>query len=160
MNERSQVPVLDADDTVSVQRHAWWAILLMHRRLGLQLMDEELRSETGVDLATYDALMHIVKAGKPGIRMTHLAQDVYMSKSGLTAMVDRLEERGWLQRIPDPDDRRAIRITLTEAGLEKAREAGDVHLASIERHFSEHVSDAEASLIREVMERVTPPPSL
>jgi DNA-binding MarR family transcriptional regulator len=156
MNERSQVRVLDECGTVSVQRRAWWATMVMQRRLAFQIMEEELRDETGIDIAIYDALMHIIKAGEPGIRMTDLAQDVFMSKSGLTAVVDRLEKRGLLQRTPDPEDRRATRIRLTEEGQDIAGRASEVHLASIERHFTSRVTDTEAAIILDVMERVTP----
>lgn len=39
-------------------------------------------------------------------------------KPGITAMVGRLEERGWIERSPDPDDGRAQIIAITEQGLE------------------------------------------
>jgi len=156
MSQRSQIPVLDADDVVSIQRHAWWAVMEMHRKLALRLMAEELRNETGIDMATYDVLMHVVKAGDRGIRMTDLAQNVFMSKPGLTAVADRLEQRGLLRRMSDPEDRRAIRLTLTDRGLEIAQKASQVHLSGIENHFADHVTDTEARVILDVMRRVTP----
>jgi DNA-binding MarR family transcriptional regulator len=118
------------------------------------LLDDELRDRADVDLQTYDTLLHTYEAGESGIRMTDLAEKVVVSKSGLTALVDRLEERSLLQRIPDPEDRRATRITLTDRGLETFRKAAKVHVAGIQKHFTNRLTDAEATVIAEVLERI------
>jgi DNA-binding MarR family transcriptional regulator len=39
-----------------------------------------------------------------------------LSSAGVTSRIDRLERRGFVQRLPDPDDRRGVIIELTEAG--------------------------------------------
>ena len=118
------------------------------------LLDEQLRNETDLDLQTYDALLHVYEAGAAGIRMTDLARRVVISKSGLTTMVDRLELRGWMKRIPDPEDRRAIRIVVTKLGGDVFRSAARIHVAGIERHFSALISDDEARVIAETLERM------
>ena len=86
--------------------------------------------------------------------MTDLAQNVVRSKSGLTTMVDRLEDRGLLRRVPDATDRRAIQITLTPTGLESFRRAAEVHVAGIERYFVDHLSETEAEVVADVLERI------
>jgi DNA-binding MarR family transcriptional regulator len=86
--------------------------------------------------------------------MTDLAENIVRSKSGLTTLVDRLEDRGLLRRIPDADDRRAIRITLTPTGLESFRRAAEVHVAGIERYFVDHISETEAEVVADVLERI------
>ena len=118
------------------------------------LLDDELQMGSDLDLQTYDVLLHVREAGDPGIRMTELAQAVVRSKSGLTTLVDRLEERGLLRRIPDAGDRRAIRITLTATGLESFRRAAEVHVTGIERYFVDHISENEAEIVADVLERI------
>lgn len=120
----------------------------------MPLLDDELKSKTDIDLQTYDALLHVFEAGDSGIRMTDLAQKVVMSKSGLTTLADRLEERGFLQRIPDQEDRRTIRISLTEAGVESFRNAARIHVDGIERHFGSRVDADDADVIIRVLERL------
>lgn len=107
-----------------------------------------------MDLQTYDALLHTYEAGEVGVRMTELAQRVVLSKSGLTTLVDRLEERGWMRRIPDSADRRVTRITLTEQGVEAFRSAARIHVAGIEAYFASRVTDDEAEVIAETLERM------
>jgi DNA-binding MarR family transcriptional regulator len=41
-----------------------------------------------------------------------------LSSAGVTSRIDRLERRGLVRRLPDPNDRRGVIIELTEAGLD------------------------------------------
>ncbi|GAA4799951.1 MarR family transcriptional regulator [Lysobacter hankyongensis] len=47
---------------------------------------------------------------------TELARATELNPGAITRLLDRLEEKGFTQRIADPEDRRALRVTLTEAG--------------------------------------------
>jgi len=137
----------------SPELRAWRALMTVHGRLTPRL-DQELRAETDLDLTSYDALLHTYEAGAAGIRMADLADSVLLSKSGLTALVDRLEGRGLLRRLPDHTDRRATRITITDAGVAAFRAAAEVHLAGIARYFADRVTTAEAEVLTDVLERV------
>lgn len=86
--------------------------------------------------------------------MADPAERVVLSKSRLTTLVDRLEERGLVRPLPDPTDGRAIRIMITEAGLATFRSAAEVHLAGIARHSADKITDAEAETLLEILERV------
>lgn len=58
-----------------------------------------------------------------GLRLSVLASRAGMTAQSMGELVDDLERRGYLERRPDPDDRRAKRIYLTERGGENARVA-------------------------------------
>jgi len=146
-------PELGKRDEFGGRRRAWRAVIETYGTI-MPLLDEELRDGSDLDLQTYDVLLHVREAGDPGIRMTDLAQNVVRSKSGLTTLVDRLEDRCLLRRIPDAGDRRAIRITLTATGLESFRRAAEVHVTGIERYFVDHISETEAEIVADVLERV------
>ena len=51
-------------------------------------------------------------------RITELAADERVTQPAITLLVNRLEERGWVQRVPDPSDGRAVLVSLTPAGHE------------------------------------------
>lgn len=57
------------------------------------------------------ALLHI--AANPGIRPTQLRDHLGITSAGVTALIDRLAERGIVRRDADEDDRRVSRISLT-----------------------------------------------
>jgi DNA-binding MarR family transcriptional regulator len=51
-------------------------------------------------------------------RITELAASEAVTQPAITLVVNRLEERGWVRRGHDPGDRRAVLVTLTDAGRE------------------------------------------
>lgn len=66
------------------------------------------RTEVGV--------LHTLRAGPR--RITELAAEERVTQPAITLLVNRLQERGWVQRIPDPSDRRAVLVSLTAQGEE------------------------------------------
>jgi len=58
-------------------------------------------------------------AGQPyQLSPTRMAKGLMLSSAGITSRIDRLERRGFVRRLPDPDDRRGAIIELTDHGLE------------------------------------------
>jgi DNA-binding MarR family transcriptional regulator len=137
---------------MSVKGRAWRALIVGYGRLS-QRLDEALQRETGLELRTYDVLLH-VSEGEGGRRMGELAEAVVMSKSGLTALVDRLEGNGLLERRPDPTDRRATRICLTAEGAAAYEAAAARHREIVHELFFEHVTPDEAATMHTALERV------
>jgi DNA-binding MarR family transcriptional regulator len=60
---------------------------------------------------------------RAGTRLTELARRARMSKQGMMLVVDELEERGYVRRVPDPDDGRAKVVKLTARGRRCVAEA-------------------------------------
>ena len=70
----------------------------------------------GHDL-TYSQFMTIKQLAKGSTGVTDLARCAQLNPGAMTRLLDRLEERGVLERVADPNDRRALNIVLTETGL-------------------------------------------
>jgi DNA-binding MarR family transcriptional regulator len=49
-------------------------------------------------------------------RITELATDEGVTQPAITLLVNRLEQRGWVKRVPDPSDGRAVLVSLTAVG--------------------------------------------
>jgi DNA-binding MarR family transcriptional regulator len=56
------------------------------------------------------------RARTDGMTVKDLIEFLLVSRQNLTPVLDRLEDRGWIERIRDPDDGRSRRIRLTPAG--------------------------------------------
>ena len=54
-----------------------------------------------------------------------LAQLLFRSKHGITKLTDALESKGYVKRLPDPKDRRALNVMITRAGLDRLRRSTD-----------------------------------
>ena len=86
--------------------------------------------------------------------MNELAERILYSKSGFTHVVDRMEEAGLVRRVRPANDRRSILVVLTDAGTKKLGEARRHHRDGIERHFSQHLTDADIKILTRAFEKV------
>lgn len=126
----------------------------LHASLLLKaVLEQRLVEETGMLLADNEALLNVGHATEP-LRMSDIANRLVLSPGGATKVVDRLEDMGYLTRIPDPTDRRATLLQITEAGKEAMARNRAIVDEGLEAIWAEHVSDEEAQLIVDVMNRV------
>jgi DNA-binding MarR family transcriptional regulator len=77
-----------------------------------------------------------------GSRVTELAEEARMTKQSMGELVVYLEQRGYVERRPDPRDRRAKIVVLTEAGLRWA-EAAVERLGEVEDALAERIGGQE-----------------
>jgi DNA-binding MarR family transcriptional regulator len=82
------------------------------------------------DPTTLDLLVRLRLAPDRQLRGVDLCRQILKSPSHVSRMIDRAESAGLVYRLPDPDDRRAQRITLTDAG-EEAVETFVPHLVEV-----------------------------
>ena len=75
--------------------------------------------------------------------MNDLASNILASKSGLTRVIDRMEESGLVRRERPAADRRVVLVFITAKGLEKLHAARVVHRAGIGRHFADHLGQQD-----------------
>ena len=137
----------------SAELRAFAGLLSTHRRL-TELLDGELERAHGISLAEYDVLVSLAHAPGGRLRMAELADAVLLSRSGLTRLVDRLETRGLVERVRCRGDARGLNATLTDAGMERLREATPTHLASIQEHFLGHLGADDTMRLLEIWRRL------
>ncbi len=119
----------------------------------LDVMDAEMQRDSGIPIRWYDVLIHIENE-PDGMRMNELASQILTSKSGLTRVIDRMEEEGLVRRVRPGHDRRAILVVLTEKGTETMERARALHREGIERHFSRHLTDAETRTLARAFAKI------
>ncbi|MGY0233831.1 MarR family winged helix-turn-helix transcriptional regulator [Longispora urticae] len=84
----------------------------------------------GIGRGEFDVLGTLRRTGEPyTLAPKALTETLMLTSGGMTGRLDRLERAGLIARSPDPDDRRALRITLTAEGLRVVEEAVGVGLA-------------------------------
>jgi DNA-binding MarR family transcriptional regulator len=107
---------------------AWEALLTAHAVLMKEFAAEDIWRE--VSMREYDVLYTLSKCRGP-LRIGELSQHVLLSQPALSRMVERLVERGFVERRADPEDGRGVRLTLTAAGRDKQRQVGRRHARSV-----------------------------
>lgn len=133
---------------------AWIAFLRAHAAVARRL-EAELQAARGISLAEYDALVHLACADERRLRMSELADEVLLSRSGVSRLVDRLESSGLVERAVCPSDARVAWATLTPAGLEALRAAAPVHLRGVEAHFLDAMKADDREALARALEAVT-----
>jgi DNA-binding MarR family transcriptional regulator len=131
----------------------WRAFLLAHARV-VRRLDEELRAEHDLTIGEYDALLTIAQAPERRIRMRHLADEVILSKSGVTRLIDRLVDDGLVERSACLSDARGAEAVLTDRGMARLRAASKTHLRGIDEHFLTVLDATELSAIERTMSSI------
>lgn len=122
------------------------AIAELHRRLAAE-GHREIRPGHGCVFRFIDV---------EGSRLTDIAHRAGMTKQAVGEVVGDLERLGYVERVADPEDRRAKTIRLTERGW-AAQEAAFRIFADIERRWAERVGAERMALLRETLEEILAP---
>jgi DNA-binding MarR family transcriptional regulator len=85
-----------------------------------------------------------------GSRLTDLAERAQITKQSMGYLVDYLEERGYLERRPDPTDRRAALVCLTERGWAQVRAALAI-IAALEAEWTRALGKKRMEQLRELL---------
>src|SRR5436190_20253361 len=105
---------------------AWRALLNVHARLTEHI--EQALTDAGLPpLSWYDVLWALYRAPGKSLRMGQLAENVTISRSGLTRLVDRIEAAALLERRPAAGDRRAVEVAITPEGSRLLRRMWPVY---------------------------------
>jgi DNA-binding MarR family transcriptional regulator len=134
---------------------AWRGLLRAHACLAKRL-DAELDRSHRLPMSSYEVLNHLHDASRGRMRMGDLADQVQLSRSGLTRLVDRLESDGLIERCSCNHDARGAYACLTDEGRERLHQARVTHLAVVREHFLSHFSQAELERLAEMWQRIAP----
>ena len=141
---------------------AWTAVCEVVDRVRVAV-NRDLQHHVGLTLADNLVLCQVAMAPGKNMRMVDIAQLLTIAKSAVTKTVDRLEERGLVTRQRDPSDRRAVHATLTAEGAKLFAVAQPAFADAVQRHFADHITQAEirhlAGLPGRVLQPVPPPPA-
>jgi DNA-binding MarR family transcriptional regulator len=111
-------------------------------------LDRHLRDEVGVSLPEHDLLSQLDKVGGE-VMLSELARRVYLSKAGMTKMVDRLERAGQVERVRPGRDRRVTSARLTATGRATLDRSRPTLVAWVEANLRSHLSDEQVISLRD-----------
>jgi DNA-binding MarR family transcriptional regulator len=118
----------------------------------LEQFRRELEESGYADLRpTHGCVFRFVR--EDGMRLTELATHADMTKQSVGELVDDLVDLGYVQRVPDPEDRRAKLICLTEKGIQ-AQRVGFGLIDEIEDRWAERFGSERIGDLREILEQI------
>jgi DNA-binding MarR family transcriptional regulator len=108
----------------------------------------------GLTINDYGCLLLLSRAGDEGMRRIDLANSLQLSPSGITRLLDRLEDQGYVGKGACKEDARVSYAILTDAGLAKIKDAWPEHVDAVERRVSAVLSDEEIKTLTELLGRL------
>lgn len=142
-----------ASEVSDVHHGAWYQLLRVYGRVS-ERVAKQLAAGDHIPGSWYDVLLTLEIAPGGRLRMSELADEVLLSRSGLTRLVDRLEREGLLLREGCPGDKRGSYAVITEAGLAARLAAWPTLERAISELFAAHISDEEAAVLERALKRV------
>jgi len=109
-----------------------------------------LRREAGLTFFEYLVLAMLSETSDRTLRMTSLAQRTNATLTRLSHVTRRLEERGLVERLPSPDDRRATNARLTDAGWDALVDAAPGHVETVRRLVFDPLSPSQVKQLRRI----------
>lgn len=134
-----------ATETVSTDP-AWWdawrGVLFANARV-LHAVEAALQEHSGISLAVMDALGRLYDSPQQRLRMQELQERSLFTSSGMTRLIDRITDAGFVTRESVPGDRRGVLIVLTSEGERVYANALEKHRTDIEREFGSRLSESQ-----------------
>jgi DNA-binding MarR family transcriptional regulator len=118
-------------------------------------LSAQLVAEHGLTLSEYEVLMLLATAPDRIMRRVDLANEVRLSPSGVTRMLDRLEAAGLVGKRACEKDARVTYAELTDAGLAKLERCAPDHVAAAERLLGERFDRHELASLAELLGRLS-----
>ncbi len=132
--------------------HLGRLLLEGHRALATELVAQlDERGYPGMRAGHTAVFLHIDR--RAGTRLTELARRGRMTKQGMMLVVDDLEGRGYVRRVPDPEDSRAKVVKLTARGRRAAAETRRA-VAAVESRTRRMLGDRSYETLRESLEEL------
>src|SRR5437867_13359466 len=97
----------------SLANEAWEALFRAQATIARELAAGDVWGEL---VPREYGVLHALSRTPRGLRITELGDDALLTQPGMSRLIARLDAAGLVERIDDPDDGRACRIRLTEAG--------------------------------------------
>jgi DNA-binding MarR family transcriptional regulator len=132
---------------------AWTRLLRAHAATARRL-SANLQAEHGLAINDFEALELLARADGRRLKRVDLARGLGLTPSGVTRLLEGLEEAGLVARASCPADLRVTYAELTDEGAERLEAAACAHVASIRAVLEEHLSDEEIEHLADLLGRL------
>jgi DNA-binding MarR family transcriptional regulator len=132
---------------------AWRGFLRAHAAL-VRALDAELQAAHGLTVVAYEALLLLARADAGAMRRVDLAEGLGLTPSGVTRLLDGLEQRGLVEKGSCSSDARVSYAVITDAGRERLDTASCSHVASVRALFEERYTEEELETLAALLRRL------
>jgi DNA-binding MarR family transcriptional regulator len=114
------------------------------------VLERQLRRDAELTHFDYFVLAMLSEAPGRTLRMTELGRQTNATLPRLSHVVQRLEDRGLVERFPCPQDKRATNARLTDAGWTKVQATAPGHVATVRTHVIDPLTPQQLAQLTEI----------
>ena len=129
---REQAPAVEA-----------WINLIRGQSAAVRVINAQLIADHGLTVNDFECLLLLARAEERRMRRVDLAEQLVLTASGVTRLLDGLEKEGWVDRAACASDRRVTYAVLTDEGYKKLKDASKTHVADLRAYFEARYSSEE-----------------
>jgi DNA-binding MarR family transcriptional regulator len=118
------------------------------------VLDSQLQRDADLSHFEYFVLAMLSEASDRTLRMTGLASATNATLPRLSHVVSRLEKRGFVERTPCVEDRRATNARLTDLGLEKVVDTAPGHVTTVRENVVDPLTAEDVDDLDRIMDRI------
>jgi DNA-binding MarR family transcriptional regulator len=133
----------------SEQQQAWLGLIAVVELLPGAL-DAQLQRDAGISHFEYMTMSMLSQARDRTLRMTTLASRTNSTLPRLSHVITRLVARGYVERVPCPEDKRATNAHLTDAGWDLVRTSAPGHVATVDALVIDPLSATQVRQLRAI----------
>ena len=115
----------------------------------------ELESRVGISLDWYEILLHVYTAEDARLLQQDLDKVSTLSQSGISRLITKMVQSGYLNREPAASDKRNMVIALTSAGQDLFFRSTPIYHLLVQQYFGSAMTDDEAIILKTIVEHVT-----
>jgi len=123
------------------------------RRLS-RIVEASLRDNHDLTMVEFEAMVRLGRSPDRQMSMSDMAGQMVLTSGGVTRLVDRLANEGYVERVSCPNDRRVQWARLADEGVNRITEALGTHLNDLDTHFFSAMSAEERSNVVPVLDRL------
>lgn len=147
---------VDLSGLEAAEVRAFVSLLRAHATVTRDL-SSELVGEHGLTINDYEVMLRLALAEDRLMRRVDLAQQVLLTPSGITRLLDGLQRSGYVEKASCDSDARVVYARLTDEGVDCLRRASESHFASIRTRFCGSFSEDELCQLAQLLGRLYPP---
>jgi DNA-binding MarR family transcriptional regulator len=141
----------------SQEQIATWINLRQAGRVIQTRLEERLQKEANLSWAEFELLMRLRISADHLLQMSEIAAQLVGSPSGTTRIADRLERDGLIARETPRENRRIVRVQLTDRGRKVLADANEIIRTTLQEVLGDHLTESEVTelraLLRKLLER-------
>jgi DNA-binding MarR family transcriptional regulator len=131
-----------------------WINLRQAGRVIQTRLEERLQKEADLSWAEFELLMRLRISAAHPLQMSEIAAQLVGSPSGTTRIADRLVRDGLIARETPPENRRIVRIQLTDRGRKVLADADEIIRTNVQEVLGDHLTESEVAELRGLLRKL------